>query len=33
LELTNAEITALNDIQRVITAYEKAHIKINQLLS
>jgi diguanylate cyclase (GGDEF)-like protein/PAS domain S-box-containing protein len=33
LELTNAEITALDDIQRVITAYEKAHIKIDQLLS
>jgi diguanylate cyclase (GGDEF)-like protein/PAS domain S-box-containing protein len=29
LDLTSAELTALDDIQRVITAYEKAHVQVD----
>ena len=31
LQLSNAELTALDDIQRVITAYEKLHVKVDYL--
>ncbi|MBQ0731394.1 MAG: diguanylate cyclase [Oleispira antarctica] len=32
LQLTNAELTALDDIQRVISIYEKAHVQVDNLV-